>query len=334
MVVAASWANAMGATSARAMPRSMPRASTAFVAGHLFVSSADAGALGGANVYRYPLHDGVPAARPDYVYFFGSSQGSLPSFTVNANGVASFMRCCFGVETYGREGTFEFSWAVTQPFYDMAFPGMVVNGARVLVDYVTLPSSQRRARGFATSPCAGPNAPASGIDIYGPFDPANFGRPLLGCFPVTQTAPDFAGMVVNANELYFPNASKVDVYGPLTGNPTLLRTLTGPSFKAIASLAIDDDGKLYTLDAQQYSYVAVYDAQGSGTVKALRTVAYPSEERWNGNVAVDSRYLYVGGNEAVLVYPKGTSGRRAPLATLAVPASTGPTEGPWIAIGP
>jgi hypothetical protein len=329
LFVAGLWASA----AATCVARSARPAGADFVAGHLFVSSADADGTGGANVYRYTLSNGVPAATPDHVYFLGSSGGALPAFTVDGDGVASFMMCCFGVDIYGREGNFDFGWTITQPFDDMAFPGMALDGGRVLVDYVALPSSLRRPRA-ASSACASERAPSSGIAVYGPYDRKNFDRPLLGCFPVDQGYPDFVGMAVAFDDVYFPNASKVDVYGPLSGRRSLLRTLSGPSFKGVRAAAIDTEGRLYTLDAQPYSYVAVYDAHASGQVKALRTIAFPSAQRWNGNIAVDSRFLYVGANQSVLVYPKGTSGRRPPLATLAVPNSQGTTEGPWIAIGP
>jgi hypothetical protein len=308
-------------------------AGTGFVAGHLFVSSADADALLGADVYRYKLANGVPSAKPDLVYFYGSSSGAMPAFTVTRQGVASFILCCFYAATFGKNGNLRFTWGLVQPFDDVAFPGLLDDGSQTLVDYLTLPSSMRSRGSAASARCTGTDAPLVGIDIYGAYQPKRYARRLDTCFAVNEQDPDFVGLAAANDDVFVPNASEVDVYGPLSGQPAQLRTLTGPSFKSVRAVAIDD-GLLYTLAGKAYSYIAVYDAGGSGLVKPLRTIAFPSLQHWYGNIAVDSRYVYIGADQAVLVYPKGTNGRQQPFATLEVPNSHSGSVGPWIAIGP
>jgi hypothetical protein len=310
---------------------------SSFVAGHLYVSAADY-SLQTAPVMRYPLSNGVPASKPDLLY----PSLLLPTFAVGADGTL------YGLELTG--GSEPYAIVVFQPNsnkparrivppqpYLTNYPAITGRGGYTYVGFSNTSASPRARRVTAGSPptlCT-----FNGILVYGPN--ARGHDAWTTCFATTYATNEnvlWMSLDVHGN-LYVPTLPDgIDVYAHPTTNPALIRSMTGGSFHGTYSVADDGQGDVYVLGTVRplhgawHSYVATYQDTASGKVKALRTVRYPTNQVWQGNVAVDDRYLYVGGYQEVLVYDKLASGPQLPLAVLPVPAAM--YNGPSIAVGP
>jgi hypothetical protein len=304
-----------------------------FVAGHLYVSA------GGINnppstapVMRYRLTNGVPMSQPDLVY----PNSLLPYFSVDDDGTL------YGIELY------PFSIVVfppntTTPARQIApfqpyltnYTGITGHNGYIYAAYVYSSSLRTRRAGGATPPsfCS-----AYGVVVFGPH--ARGHHPWRTCFAASYATGGPVWMSLDPQgNLYMPTwPPGVAVYANPATNPKLVRTMSGSSFQNMLSVTDDGQDQLYVPGSLRpptglaHSYVASYDDGGNGNVKPLRVVAYVKPQAWNGNVAVDDRYLYIGGNQQVLVYDKLANGPQLPLATLAVPAAT---QGrPSVAVGP
>lgn len=213
--------------------------------------------------------------------------------------------------------------------YNTFFPGII--GA---AGFIYLAGSETSAD--AESFCA-----SNFILVYAPT--ARRQDPWTTCVPATPTTNSNAlWMALDAGgNLYVPAYGPsedriIDVYANPTTNPTIVRTLSGPSLAGTLAVADDGQGNLYatatngTNDEKQ-SYVATYPDSANGNVKPIHKLFYASGSV-QGNVAVDDRYLYVGGYEAVFVFDKTASGHAKPIATLSFPTAN--HYDPSVAIGP
>ena len=163
-----------------------------------------------------------------------------------------------------------------------------------------------------------------GVLVY-PSAARDFDAPR-SCYSVDEEYYGYIGLAIDsAGDLYVPNGyDRVSVYAyARSSSPVLIRTVTGKSFKASRSVAVDSQDRMWVLNNQSYSYVARYKAYVSGNVLPQATVAFATKQHWSGNIAVDDKYLYVGGNRQILVYPKFAEGRVYPLADLNVPQNSG-----------
>jgi hypothetical protein len=301
---------------------------TAFVAGHLWVVGSFPGADG--KMARYPLHDGVPASNPDLRYphyvsslFAIALDGSLFTFVYhNDERIAVFAPNSTRIV---REVHIP---AVGS--YDPSINGLSVDGLGSTYFSWVSTGSLRPIR-ETSSYCPGYGY---GVIVYPPN--ARGHTPYSSCFRDAQAYMEFAGIAVDSlGSLYLPNLGSVLVYGSAAKDPRLIRTVSGESFQGATGVALDRADRMWVIDTTTsgYSYVASYRRYASGKVQAERTIAYPTRQQWFGNIAVDDKFLYIGGNAEVLVYDKYANGRALPLATLDVPTASG-GSGPWIAIGP
>jgi hypothetical protein len=311
-----------------------------FVAGHLYVSAAGY-PFETAPVMRYPLVNGVPASRPDLVY----PSNLFASFSVDAKGrlygiddvnspSASFNIVVFAPNSNKPERTI----VPYQP-YNTGYVGITGRDGYAYVSFFW--SSSLRARrpvdaGSPSSFCA-----FAGFVVYGPRAQGN--APWKSCTAGTWVLSENNWISLDSSgNLYVPAASQrgwgVGVYAHAATKPMLVRTMTGKSFRKPHSVADDGSGNIYVPGTVQpakgpaYSYVATYLDGGKGRVAPVRTVRYATPQLWYGNAVADDRYLYIGGDQQVLVYDKTAQGARMPLATLAVPGEAG--MGPEVAIGP
>jgi hypothetical protein len=308
--------------------RAEPARRDAFVAGHLYVSTAGYGGFTGP-LARYRLTNGVPATKPDLTY----PDTLLGQFSVDRSGRLYGIR--FGPDRNGgllhvlvfppNSARATRSLTPSQP-YNSFFPGIV--GAE---GYIYLAGGQ-------TSPNTETNCASNFILVYAPA--ARRQEPWTTCAPATATTYFNAlWMTLDAGEnLYVPaydahSGRVVDVYADPTTNPTIVRTLSGPSLAGTLAVADDGEGNLYATatNGDKQSYVATYSDSANGNVKPLRRLFY-SGAQYQANVAVDDRYLYVGGYEAVFVFDKTASGHAKPMATLPFPAAN--YYDPSVAIGP
>jgi len=300
-----------------------------FVAGHLYVGGARADAI-----LRFPIRDGIPVHKPDMTY-----RGNFtPPFSVRPDGsLYSIVYAEQGpdvLDTFAPNSN-KIQRTLVLPFYPSIIPtynGLAVDAYRyayVEYSFVGSASSLTPVPPGASTDCE-PSYPSAGILVYAPLA-QGFASPLQ-C-PATDPLSSYNGIAVDSQgSLYVPQATApvtIAVYGTPISDPHVVRTLSSLSLQQTTSVALDADDRLWTLNetADGYSYVANFKAYANGTVKPAGTVAYPTKQYWSGNIAVDAKYLYVGGNRQVLVYDKYANGRLAPLATLNVDSS-----GPWIGI--
>ena len=301
---------------------------TALVAGHLWVVGSFPGADG--KMARYPLHDGVPASNPDLRYpgdmsslFAIAQDGSLFTFVYqNDERIAVYAPNSTRIE---REVHIP---AVGS--YDPSINGLSVDGTGYAYFSWVSTGSLRAAREMS-SYCPGYGY---GVIVYPPK--ARGHTPYSSCFSDDQAYMLYSGNAVDSlGSMYLPNLNSVLVYGSAASNPHLVRTVSGKSFQGAMGVALDLADEMWVINSGRggYSYVASYHRYAHGNAQAERTVAYPTRQQWFGNIAVDDKFLYIGGDAQVLVYDKYANGRLLPLATLDVPSASG-GDGPWIAIGP
>jgi hypothetical protein len=311
-----------------------------FVAGHLYVSAASY-PFESAPVMRYPLVNGVPASNPDLVY----PSSLFASFSVDAKGRL------YGIDQLGSPGA-PFNIVVFAPNstkpertiapyqpYNTGYVGITGRDGYAYVSFFWSSSSRTQRPVDAGSPssfCA-----FAGFVVYGPR--ARGKAPWKSCTPATYVLSENNWISLDpSGNLYVPAASPrgwgVGVYANAATKPVLVRSMTGKSFRKTSSVADDGSGNIYVPGSVQpakgpaYSYVATYLDSGDGRVTPVRTVRYATPQLWYGNAVADDRYLYIGGDQQVLVYDKTAQGPRMPLATLAVPDAVG--SGPTVAIGP
>jgi len=331
-----------GTLSANAMVSSMAAARSPgkFVAGHLYVSAAGY-PFETAPVMRYPLVNGVPASQPDLVYpstllasFSVDRQGRLYGIDQAGSPSAPFNVLVFAPNSNKQERTI----VPYQP-YNTGYVGITGRDGYAYVSFFwssSLNTPRPADAGSPSSFCA-----ATGFVVYGPR--AQGSAPWKSCTAATYILSENNWISLDASgNLYVPAASHlgsgVDVYANLATQPTLVRSMTGKSFRNTHSVADDGSGYIYAPGTVKpakelsYSYVATYLDSGNGSVAPVRTVRYAKPQLWYGNAVADDRYLYIGGNQQVLVYDKTAQGARMPLATLAVSAPVG--MGPTVAIGP
>ncbi|MBV9104319.1 MAG: hypothetical protein JO060_12070 [Candidatus Eremiobacteraeota bacterium] len=334
----------------------MVRQSTApvshgFVAGHLFVGTA--GVFGTSPIWRYPIHNGVPAKRPDLVY----PNLVDPQFTVTSDG------SLFGV---GRDSTTG-NWDVNvfrpnstkverrlqlpTPLYITYYNGIAVDPSGYLYADYNYTGSRGTGRHAHTSsnagshdaaPCNPPSGPWLGILVYAPG--AEGTQNYTICYQVNEVYSQYEGLAIDSRgSLYVPDQypPSVGVYATPNTNPTLIRTVSGPAFQSPTSIALDAQDRMWVMNNSSYyygySYVARYQPYANGTTKPegilSKGLFSPLEAQWCGNIAVDDEFLYVGENHKVLVYHKFARNAEPPFAILSLPQASG-CPGPWVAVGP
>jgi hypothetical protein len=127
------------------------------------------------------------------------------------------------------------------------------------------------------------------------------------------------------------------VYGTPVKSPTIIRTITASPALEASSVAVDSTGETYVLNTPGFerSEVLSYPPSADGNATPDRTLSSPKGVHWNGNIAVDDKFLYVGGKQQVLVYDKRSAGSDRPFAILDVPsAPISYGSGPFVHVGP
>jgi hypothetical protein len=279
---------------------------------HLYVQVAQSSFSG--STYRYPLHDGVPASKPDFVYtaslyspFWVDPGGNLYGFTFQ--GVTPYLEV-FAPSHKTPARTIQ----LPAPQFISVYVGVVSKGGYVLAEFQGLDSALPLARSAGSCGSLG----FSSVLVYGPG--ARGTDPPLQCFGVPSDSSVVAlGLALDPKgSLYVPDIDGVAVYTRPIGYPQLSRFVAGRSFQNVYAVAVDSQGELYALSRNDYSFVAAYAAYTNGDTLPQRTFAYPTPMKWGGNVAVDDGFVYVGASGEVLVYDKSAHGRTAPHATLQV----------------
>ncbi|MBV9104318.1 MAG: hypothetical protein JO060_12065 [Candidatus Eremiobacteraeota bacterium] len=286
--------------------------------GHLYVGSEL-----GCGVQSYTLHAGVPASKPDFTY-----QACTP-FTIAPDGmlVASVPETSKQVEHLRwyplhshrsvRELTLPAPYATS--YLSVALD---TNGYIYTLFYYSSSLAQGRllsaTRSSTSFPCA-----TLGVMVFAPtaLGPANY----LTCFEAGLNPFPFSyqrGFAVSPEgDVYVPDFFQVVVYGNARTSPVFIRTLTGPGFTDTENAALDD-ADLFVMNVlapDKHSNISEYDPLGNVIVHPRRRLEYPQPQTWCGRVAVGKHYLYVGGDNAVLVYDRNANGRTYPVATLNLP---------------
>jgi hypothetical protein len=298
-----------------------------FVAGHLFVAFTGEG----NTIARYPIHDGVPARKADLVYNYPFNT----VFSVRPD------RSLYGVAftPSGHEELLSFAPNSSKllrmldlPYIDFItdYNALAIDANRV--SYVA--GWADSSAGSRSSTRCLPSDLDFGIFMYAP---RAHGLDLpLQCFGALSSRDPVGIAVDSEGTLYVPLGewvNGVSEYGTPITNPYLLRQPTGASFQNTRAIALDADDRMWVLESTQvyggYSYVANYRRYADGEIRPAEVVAYPTKQYWGGNVAVDDKYLYVGGDGEVLIYPKYANGRKMPYATLALGSYQGSV---WVGV--
>ena len=293
---------------------------------HLYVQAS--GSSAGA-IYRYALHNGIPAAKPDFV----NSSGLDSPFWVDANGTLYGLAYQAGVpilEVFApNRMVAERTLMLPAPQFVSVYVGLVAKGGSVLAEFQGLDSLQTPPA--AASACG--SLGFSSMLVYAPGAKGN--DPPLRCFgvPLDPSLGALGLALDSQGSLYIPNFDSVNVYRTPVGNPQFAHSVAGRSFQNVHAVAVDSADVMYALSSNDYSYVAAYAPHASGDVLPIRTFAFPTPMKWDGNIAVEGNFVYVGANDEVLVYDKNAHGRTPPHATLAVAGgSTG--AGVYVEVGP
>jgi hypothetical protein len=282
-------------------------------AAHLYVQVSEASFASGPT-FRYPLHNGVPAAKPDFVYttslsspFWVDPNGELYGITYNTDVPQLY------IFHANRKAPYRYIRLVTAA-YITAYVGLITHNGYVFVDFQNVDSA--RAAVQASGSCSSLDNPT--ILVYAPGSKRD--DPPLLCFGVPfDPALQVLGLAIDPHgSLYLPVGDAVNVYGSLTHDPHLIRSVDGLTFQNVNAVAVDAQGEMYALSSNDYSYVAAYAPYASGDTKPVRTFAYPTPMKWGGNIAVDDSFVYVAAGGEVLVYDKRARGRVAPHAVLKV----------------
>jgi hypothetical protein len=283
------------------LPRSLdasPQTAVPGIAGHLYTSYLGA-------LRRYPMRDGVPGQQPDLSFH----RVDAPVAVDHRGNVYAATRGGVAVYPPGSNKA-ERSIVLTQG-YNPGAVSLTIDASGYLYVLTGIGSDPSRQKAASPQTCGAPD-----IEVFRP-DARGRATPVL-CFPDLN----FGNMTTNAlDDLFY------SCLGACGGDSVAIidRVHRGGTVDSLTSADIQYPSGITTGAGELYvenygnnggrsSFISVFPATARGNVRASRRIKSRGARYWFGQLAVDSRYLYVMAGPDLIVFDKSSVGVVAPVA--------------------
>lgn len=317
MAIAVASCAHLGATSplppATGEDRGLKTLSSTVLAGHLYVADA-------VGVQRFPIVNGVPAARADLTY----TGVAAPIALDNSNHLYATSGLTVVVYAPGTTTRIRTLRVSTPPY----FGATILGGVRAL-------TVDAAGHLYAALSIRAPSCPvcilyagAKAVMIYaanasGTPKPVQwfFAYFCAGC--TLQAEFDQGGLALyNGNLLVATlvgGAKVITISNPIS-SPGRLHTLSGTGVQLPRGLAIDSLGELYVNNSNSTSsFVAVYPATASGSPAPSREISVFGQKSFGTGIATRAGRLFIPDSAGNIVFDvSSTIGGRQTAKTLAV----------------